>query len=219
METAMTLPISAKEQCRFTPSNCTSEAREAAESTANKLRGKKREQKLAEIAARFERPPVYLLATPTILERAKWRRSVLATGARWHDDEAMVACLKRGIAEALAPAQETELLDIVDRFAGFDEGQAPEDLAIDFEEIERTVQGAYPAYAGLAADRAYWLSVAPILAAQQFLRGWENVEASFEQRAGQLIEDCLAMISETHVMEIGLKAIELMSPTGDLAKN
>jgi hypothetical protein len=215
----MTLPTSAKEQYRFTPSDYTSEAREAEEAAANKLRGKKREQKLAEIAARFETPPVYLIATPTILERAKWRRSVLATGARWHDDDAMVACLKRGIAEVVAPAQETELLDIVDRFAGCEEGQAPEDLAIDFEEIERTVQGACPAYAGLAADRAYWLSVAPILAAQHFLRGWENIDAPFDQRGGQLTEDCLAMIPEAHVMEVGLKAIELMSPTGDLAKN
>ena len=215
----MTLPTSAKEQNRFTPSDYTSEAREAQETAANKLRGKKREQRLAEIAARFETPPVYLLATPTILERAKWRRSVLATGARWHDDDAMVACLKRGIAEVVAPAQEAALLDIVDRFADCDEGQAPGDLAIDFEEIERTVQGAYPAYAGLAADRAYWLSVAPILAAQHFLMGWENVEAPFAQRAGQLTENCLAMIPEAHVMEVGLKAIELMSPTADLAKN
>jgi len=215
----MTLPTSAKERYRFTPSDYTNETREAEEVAANKLRGKKREQRLAEIASRFENPPVYLLATPTILERAKWRRSVLATGARWHDDGAMVACLKRGITEVVAPDQQSGLLDIVERFADCEEGQAPEDLARDFEEIEHVVQGAYPAYAGLAADRAYWLSVAPILAAQQFLRGWENVEASFEQRAGQLIEDCLAMISETHVMEIGLKAIELMSPTGDLAKN
>ena len=215
----MTLPTSAKEHTRFTPSDHTSEAREAEESAANKLRGKKREQKLAEIAARFETPPVYLLATPTILERAKWRRSVLATGARWHDDGSMIACLKRGIAEVVAPAQETKLLDIVDRFAGFDEGQAPEDLAIEFEEIERTVQGAYPAYAGLAADRAYWLSVAPILATQHFLTGWENIDAPFEQRARLLTEDCLAMIPEVHVMEVGLKVIELMSPTGDLAKN
>jgi hypothetical protein len=193
--------------------------RESEESAANKLRGKKREQKLAEIAARFESPPIYFLATPTILERAKWRRAVLATGARWHDDDAMVACLKRGIAEALAPAQEAELLDIVDRFASYGEGQAPEDLAIDFEEIERSVQSAYPSYAGLAADRAYWLSVAPIIAAQHFLRGSENIDATFEQRAGLLTEDCLAMIPESEVMEIGLKVIELMSPTGDLAKN
>ena len=215
----MTLPTSAKEQHRFTPSDYARETREAKEAAANKLRSKKREQKLAELAARFESPPVYLIATPTILERAKWRRSVLATGARWHDDGAMVACLKRGIAEVVAPAQEAELLDIVDRFAGCDEGQAPKDLAIDFEEIERTVQGAYPAYAGLAADRAYWLSVAPILAAQHFLRGWENINTRFEQRAGQLTEDCLALIPEAHVMEIGLKAIELMSPTEDMAKN
>ncbi len=215
----MTLPISAKEQYRFTPSDHGSEVREAEETAANKLRGKKREQKLAEIAVRFESPPVYLIATATILERAKWRRSVLATGARWHDDEAMVACLKRGIGEVVAPAQETELLGIVDRFAGYDEGQAPEDLAIDFEEIERTVQSAYPAYAGLAADRAYWLSVAPILAAQHFLTGWENIDAPFEQRVGQLTEDSLAMIPEAHVMEVGLKAIELMSATEDMAKN
>ena len=215
----MTLPTSAKEQHRFTPTSHSNETREAEEAVANKLRGKKRELELADIMARFENPPIYLIATPTILERAKWRRAVLATGARWHDDDAMVACLKRGIAEVVAPDQAAELLDIVDRFAGFDEGQAPEDLAMDFEEIERTVQGAYPAYAGLAADRAYWLSVAPIIAAQHFLRGWENIEAPFEQRAGQLTEDCLAMIPEAHIMEIGLKAIELMSPTGDLAKN
>jgi hypothetical protein len=215
----MTLPNSAKEQHRFTPSDYGSETRETEETAANKLRGKKRELRLAEIAARFENPPIYLLATPTILERAKWRRSVLATGARWHDDGAMVACLKRGIAEVVAPAQEAELLDIVDRFAGYDEGQAPEDISIHFEEIERTVQGAYPAYAGLAADRAYWLSVAPIIAAQQFLRGWENINTPFEQRANLLTEDCLALIPEAHAMEIGLKAIELMSPTEDMAKN
>ena len=215
----MTLPTSAKEHTQFTPSDHTSEVRETEETAANKLRGKKREQKLAEIVARFESPPIYLIATATILERAKWRRSVLATGARWHDDGAMVACLKRGIADVVAPTQEAALLDIVDRFAGHDEGQAPEDLAIDFEEIERTVQGAYPSYAGLTADRAYWLSVAPIIAAQHFLRGWENVEMPFEQRAGLLTEASLAMIPESHVMEIGLKAIGLMSPTEDTAKN
>lgn len=215
----MTLPISVKELTRFTPSDHSNETREARESEATKLRGKKRETVLAEITAEFESPPVYLIVTPTILERAKWRRSVLATGARWHDDQAMVTCLKRGIAEVVSPDQHTQLLDIVDRFTGYEETQAPEDLAAEFEEIERTVQGAYPPYAGLAADRAYWLSVAPILAAQHFLRGWENVEAPFEYRASLVTEDCLAAIPETHVMEIGLKAIELMSPTGEQAKN
>jgi hypothetical protein len=215
----MTLPTSAKEQYRLTPTDHSNGARETEEAAANELRGKKRELRLTEIATRFENPPIYLLATPTILERAKWRRSVLATGARWHDDDAMVACLKRGIAEVVAPAQETDLLDLIDRFASYGEGLAPADLAINFEEIERTIQSAYPAYAGLAADRAYWLSVAPITAAQHFLRGWENIGTPFEQRAGQLTEDCLALIPEAHIMEVGLKAIELMAPTADMAKN
>lgn len=215
----MSYPVSCKDIHRFTPSDYLNEVRETREAAAAKLRGKKREAALAEIAAEFESPPVYLIATPTILERAKWRRSVLATGARWHDDEAMVACLKRGIGEVVSPDLHPGLLDIVNRFAEFEEGQAPEDVAAEFAEIERSVQGAYPPYAGLAADRAYWLSVAPILAAQQFLTGWENVEAPFEHRASLVTEDCLVAIPETHVMEIGLKAIEFMSPTEAQAKN
>ena len=215
----MTLPTSAKELTRFTPSDYASDAREAQESAAAKLRGKKREKRLAEIAARFESPPVYLLATPTLLERAKWRRAVLATGAHWHDDGVMIACLRTGIAETVAPEDRAEVMEIVERFADLDGGAAPDDLAREFEEIERAVQGAYAPYAALAADRAYWLSVAPILAAQHFLRGWENVEARFERRNGLVAEAALAAIPESHVIEIGLEAIALMSPTGDQAKN
>jgi hypothetical protein len=63
------------------------------------------------------------------------------------------------------------------------------------------------------------LEVAPILAAQQFLRGWENVEPVFDRRNGLVSETALGEIPESHIIEIGLEAISLMSPTEAEAKN
>ena len=214
----MTLPTSAKEQCRFIPSDYSEEARAVQETAASKLRGKKREKQLAEIAARFETAPVYLIATPTILERAKWRRAVVSVGARWHDDAAMIDCLKRGIAEVIEPERQDEILATVDSFAEAND-DVTADLARDFEEVERAILSAFEPYAAMAADRAYWLEVAPILAAQQFLRGWENVDSAFERRNGLVSETALGGIPEAHVIEIGLEAISLMSPTEAEAKN
>ena len=76
-----------------------------------------------------------------------------------------------------------------------------------------------PAYATLVAAREFYLNVAPILAAQHFLAGWENVAVAVETARGQITEACLAQLDRTHVLEAGWYAISLMSVSKEQAAN
>lgn len=204
------LPASSRDLIRFIPREFSTEARAEAEQRGGDL-------------SRFETPPVYLIGVPTVMGRAAWRRDVAAAGARYWTDELMLEALRYGIRLVVEAEQQPELLAIVDRYeeekAAASEGASGATPNGDLVEIERAIRTHYPRYAEMEADRVFWLTVAPIKAAQHFLRGWENLATRFERKAGLVSEAALGGLPETHVMEIGFKAMNLMVPGKDQEKN
>ena len=191
------IPTSAKEIIRFTPSDSAPDA---------------------------ENPPVYLIAVPTVMQKKAYRRDVRAVPAFYIADTDMFNLLRDGIKAVVEDGAQAELLELVDSFESAKKtasAEAPIDdaLAGDMTTLEDTISRRYSPYAQACADRDYWMGVAPLIACRHFLRGWENVATEFKQRGGLVGEDLLEQLPESHVMEIGWRAMALMSPTRADAKN
>lgn len=229
------LPLSARDLVRFTPSaldlsaadSALAQARaadppdpaaiDAAQARVDTVR--------AALESHAGDPPVYLLKPATVMERAAFRRDVHATGARYHDDAALLDCLRDGIKALVDDTQKPELLAVIDAVeelraaAPSTPSAADVKTLADFDEIESTLRQHWPRYAQMTAERAYWITVAPIIACRHFLRGWENRRCAFIRKAGLVAEDSLALLDETELMEIGFKAMALMQPSRDQEKN
>lgn len=174
----------------------------------------------------------YLVAVPTLLSRATYRREVASLGAVYHSDETMLNALRDGVRECVVDNQQGTLIEIIDSFEieqqkavdiGDDvtdeERESLEDLRNRVDEIERFMQREYGRYNQMSADRGYWLSVAPIVAFAQFVTGWEGGELNYKARNGQVCESLMDHMPANHVDVVGWKAITLMSPTGGQEKN
>jgi hypothetical protein len=132
----------------------------------------------------------------------------------------MYQALRDGVRAVVEEEGQAVLLEKLDAAEAAGSGLAEDaELARDLAEIETAMRRHHPPYAALEAERAYWLSVAPIVASRHFLRGWEGVAARFERRHGLMPEDLLAEIPDAHVEAIGWEAIALMSPSRAQAKN
>ncbi len=184
------LPISSKDTIRFTPD-------------ADKAKDK---------------PPVFLLAVPTVAGRAQWRRQVLASGAKYATEETQINCLKDGVKAVVEDSQQSELIDVLDDFTTANEKDRV-DLLPKVKEIEETVSRFYPRYNELKADHAFWIEIAPICAAQMFLKGWENVDGEFKTVNGLVELSSLSRLTAEQLLSVGLKIMESMTLTGDQAKN
>lgn len=187
----MTLPLSARETVRYVPRDHLGD----------------------------DVPPTFLLAVPTVLARAQWRREVAAAGARYPSDEVLIEALKAGIGRVVEASQQEELLALVEEWAATEPSERPADLGRRLTEIERAVRLHDLRYARLEADRFYWLAVAPLKAFQLFVIGWENLDLAYEKVNGQVSEASLAALPEALVTEVGFHAIALMSPTEGQEKN
>lgn len=177
--------------------------------------------------------PVFLLEVPTIRSRAAFRRDLAIEGAIWHDDAAVLQAFKDGISALYDKDQAAVLHGLLDRLQQSDEVEGVEATAeakqalaearvkvsAEVAQLEQEVRRAHPAYMRVLAERAHWQTLAPLLAAQCFLKGWENVSHAFERRAGRATDECLMKIDEAHLNEIGWKVIGLFRPSEAQAKN
>lgn len=207
------LPVSARVPDRFTPS----------------------------VAAGEDNPPVYIIAIPTVMAKAQWQRRLAQTGASYASDAALIEALRDGIAAVVAEDQRAELNAILDRreeltaeIIAMPPPEEGDDTKADLRaaasaelaevlkrvaEIERVISRAYEPYRNMVADRGYWMTVAPVLAARHFLAGWENVPVRFRRDSDGLVsQDALDDLPEGHLMAIGWRAITLMN-AGTVAKN
>lgn len=189
----MSLPVSSKTPVRFTPSS----------------------------AADQDPAPVYLIRPPGLRDKIEWRREVAVMGARWHTDETMLAALRAGVSAVIAEDQHAQCFEVLDRVeAARERGEGVDEETIELAtRIEREVRRHYPRYCDMEAERAHWLEVAPFVAAQMFLVGWENGPGKFKGYRGGASESALAAIPEAHVNMIGNRAISLMSPSATERKN
>lgn len=190
-----------------------------------------------------EKPPVYLIAVPTLLTRADFRREVAAAGLLWHDDSDMFEGLRAAVRACMDPDTAAETIAAIDKHvaarrereeaareaapgAGAENGTAaPQDdeaflaLGVQVAELEARMQRVHPPYKRMLAERAHFLAAAPILAAQMFLQGWENAGVTFERIDGYASDDCLMRLPEEDVRAIGWKVMSLFRPTEQQTKN
>ena len=174
----------------------------------------------------------YLVAVPTLLSRAVYRRDVQSLGAVYHSDESMLNTLRDGVRECVADDQQGVLIELINSYeietkamaeigddANDQERESLKDLQARMGEIESFMQREYDVYNQMSADRGYWLSIAPIMAFRHFVKGWEGSELRYKERGGMLCEALLDAMPAEHIDVVGWKAITLMSPTGGQEKN
>lgn len=162
---AADLPVSAKDLIRFTPAVYESEPED-------------------------ERP-VYLIAVPSLTTRPRWQRDLAAAGAFQVDREKTKAFLRdavSGLLEGEARAAALDDLDRVEELGQREEKAESNGLAFSDQEKAELVglvaritelgawaERTWPPYAELVAQADYWLTMARLLAAKHFLRGWKGV--------------------------------------------
>lgn len=165
----------------------------------------------------------YQIAVPTLLQRAAYRRDVQASGARYASDADLLALLREGVREVVEESGQGALLDLIDNYEAVAQDREAlaqdEALGRDIAELEETIGRHYPPYAQAMADRGHWLAVAPIVAFQHFVRGWDGLEAPCEMKGGKVTDRCLEQVPENDILAVGYKAMALLHPTQDQAKN
>lgn len=169
--------------------------------------------------------PVYRLAVPSHLQRAAFRRDLLATGATYAGDKALYAALRADI-EAIFPDNLDEALEIIDAVEAVGKpADADPELRDRYTEIARIARGLGGRYAGVEGDFEYYLSVAPFIACRHFLLGWEGVkdaagtDAPFIRRGNLTTEETLGHLDENEMRAVGFKILNLMQPTKAMEKN
>lgn len=174
------LPISTKELHRFTPKSCEG----------------------------MDRPPVYLLAVPTLAGRGEYRRQMALAGAANPPQEVLLRHLADAVRGVVAEDQRADLLALIAR------AQAAEELDPDdaqrLTDLERQLLPFHPPLAAAVADRLYHNELLPLVACKCFLRGVENVPVPFETAGGRVTDDTLAALDQNHLHEAGWAAFALM---------
>lgn len=169
--------------------------------------------------------PVYRLAVPSHLQRAAFRRDLLATGATYAGDRVLYAALRADI-EAIGPTNLDEALEIVDAVEAVGKpADADPDLRDRYAEIARIARSLGGRYAGVEGDFEFYLSVAPFIACRHFLMGWEGVkdaagtDAPFVRRGNLTTDETLGHLDENEMRAVGFKILNLMQPTKAMEKN
>lgn len=165
-------------------------------------------------AARDQAPaPVFVLRTPSLRQRAAWRRAIAASGARFVPASQLAEALREAV-RALAPENADALVDLVDQAAAMSEGLAPADADVGerLRALELAMQ-AWPAYAELIAARAYWWEMSALLAFEHFVAGWRDVGIDYAARGGLVDPAVMERLPEGWVYEVGVEAITLTAPS------
>ncbi len=168
---------------------------------------------------------------PTVAGRARWRRETMRAGLSLPGQAALIAALLADLEEA-APAnlaaQRDLITDYADRLTAAeaaagtdqdDEDLAP--LAARVGEIEAVMRAAGGRYAGLLAERQYWVDMAPVLAARHFLHAMEEGGETqvFPARGGMIDEAVLDALAPAELDAVLTEAIGLVTLSDATRKN
>src|SRR5690606_24989553 len=109
----------------------------------------------------------------------------------------IIATLRDGVKAQIDDDQAGPLIDMLDRLEAASGATPadPRDLE-DFAVLHADMRRHWPKFAAMVADSVHYQQMAPIVAAQVFLAGWENVAAAFHRRHGLVREDVLAGMPE-----------------------
>lgn len=197
------LPVSPNELREFIPYEYSEKA---------KAKAKKEKKSMA----RYANPPKYFVAVPDFKSRANMRRAMMAEGAIMPSQDIVFETLRKGIKEEVAPDQQEELLSIVE---AVEQGKADEDTLIQYTKIERQIASVTPDLARLMGEVEFYRQMMPIIACQMFLKGAENIKFELEFKSGKLTDGCLNKLPSSHITEIGVFALSLMSLSEEQEKN
>jgi hypothetical protein len=185
-----------------------------------------------------EGAPVYLIAPPSVMTKARWRSEVASSGAVMPSDSEVFQTLRVGVREIVADHMQEDLLALIDQWedatnedepdyekegldpvwaAGEKERRKQLEKRVNF--FRNEMRSKYPPYAQKMADQQFYMEIAPYLAAKHFLAGWENVDAEFRQVNGRVPDEVLESIPPEHVFWIGIHAMGMQRPTRADEKN
>jgi hypothetical protein len=153
-------------------------------------------------------PRRYLLAPLTRLERNRFRREMVALGARYPAPVLVWEELRAALRE-IAPGNLDELLALVDAAEAEDTAGTRGEAMARIAPVERAAM-AVPGFAAMIADRQFWLDTYPMAVTALALRDWEggNLPA-FARRNGTVSLDLLEAIPDEDLREIGARAYEM----------
>lgn len=162
--------------------------------------------------------PVYLLAVPSYLQRAAFRRDVRAAGATYPGDKDLLKALREDLA-AVNPANLEDLLALVDEAEAATAGEVDPETVDRLADLARLARAIGGRYAALEGDREFWLAVAPLVACRHFLIGWDGRAETFVRHHGLTTDETLGLLSDADLLAIGFRAMALMQPSKDQEKN
>lgn len=162
--------------------------------------------------------PVYLISPATLMQRAEYRSTLSGFGVRHPSDAEFFAALRDGL-KAVEAEADLAVLDTVESVAAQEGALLDEATAKRMAHLRQWAAEYVPAFGALLRQRLRFDGVSTVLAAQMFLRGWENVNLTFARKDGVVPMDLLDQLPEEHVKEISDKAFALMSVTRAHAKN
>jgi hypothetical protein len=171
-----------------------------------------------------EDPPVFIIAPLTYRERARFNADLVACGVSRYPSNAEIIKAVRKALDEVDPEMAAPAIAIVESYAA-----SEAIFRADGEPIDINVADAYqiiedqmrlsPHVGRLMAARTMFNMLAPPLAAAHALRGWVNVDLRFRLSAGIVPDDLLEQLDQVDVMEIGVRALELMRPNETDRKN
>lgn len=182
---------------------------------------------------------VYTLKVPTVYERVAWRRAVAAKGGRRYGPSTLLATLKSGVLDFMDEGPERDfIVTSIDEQIGRSmqvmeaAGSASVDADTFFEAlsaaahgenalapVEALIEQVYEPYAAMRARNAVYSEIAAIEGARLFLTEIRNGPPLERDKAGALTDQVLGQIPEAHMLQIGIRIEELVSPTEQEAKN
>lgn len=166
---------------------------------------------------------VYLLATPTLMQRAAFKRDLVSLGATMHDRPALLAALRADL-RAAAPYNLDQLIEVLDGYeAAPDEADSATKAEVDgMMRLARAYAGEYAQRLG---DNAHFNDVLPIVACKHFLVGWEGVTdadgkpAPFARVNNQTTDATLMAIPAAELVAVGMRAFLRMVVPDGIKKN
>lgn len=171
---------------------------------------------------RFDAPDAdttYLIATPSLLERAAYRRELAGAGAVYPSDAELLDAVRDDL-RAVDPVNLGALLETLDLFEA-QGADAADDVKADVLEMEGLVLPLGGRYSAARAARQHFLEVAPIIAARRFLLGVEGEDAAsvpFKRVGQQTSDETLEALPPGHLMLIWLRAVARMQTTDEQKK-
>jgi hypothetical protein len=166
-----------------------------------------------------ENPPVYLIEPATLRRRGQFFTALTAAGARMPQSSELIGAIRKGVKQLVVEQDQAEANAIVDLL------EAKHPLADD-DRIKLVIildglrQAPFIPFTQIEATQEHWDHLAPLIAADMFLAGWENVKEPFQRKNGMVPDRFLEEnISARDISAIGWRAIYLMNVDHDTKKN